>query len=169
MRTWSDYKTTFRREPDLIDYARDGDLRGLVSIVEQDPNIDLDARNARGYSALMLAVYNGEKDYCEALLRLGANVDSMDFMGNTVLMASAFKGNVEILQLLLEWGAKTDAKNHSNMNVRDWAQMFGRKEVVQYLDENSFNIAVSSRLTNILRFIKLSFLLFRTKNADKKR
>ncbi|MBO1256073.1 ankyrin repeat domain-containing protein [Alteromonas sp. 5E99-2] len=164
MKTWSDYKTTFRSESNLLDYARTGDLPGLVHLVTDDPNVDLDMKNARGYSALMLAVYNGEKDYCEALLKLGADVNSMDFMGNTVLMASAFKGNVEILNLLLQYGANTHFKNHTNMNARDWAAMFGRKEAVRFLDKNAPSIDASSKLTNMLRFIQLSVLLLLGKN-----
>ena len=67
----------------------------------------------------MLAVYNGEKDFCEALLRCDADVNSIDGVGNTVLMATAFKGQVGIVELLLQFDADISLKNKTNMNVRN--------------------------------------------------
>ncbi|UGA56578.1 ankyrin repeat domain-containing protein [Vibrio sp. VB16] len=169
MRNWNDYKTTYRSESDIFDFARVGDFRGLVNILSQHTEIDLDAKNNRGYSPLMLAVYNGERDFCEALLRSGADVNSMDFMKNTVLMASAFKGNVEIIKLLLQFGAITTNRNKTNMNVRDWALMFGRTEVVQYLDNTLPTLVSASKIKNFIRFIGLSFLMLKPRIQSKNR
>ena len=126
-------------------------------LLSNDPDLDLNAQNHRGYSALMLAVYNGQQDFCEALLRAGADPNSMDLMGNTVLMASAFKGNLEIVKLLLQFGAVTTLKNHANMSVRDWAVMFGRKDVVQFFHQTHSDVDASSRFFNWLRFMKFGF------------
>lgn len=136
-------------------------------LLSNDPDLDLDAKNHRGYSALMLAVYNGQRDFCEALLRAGADPNSMDLMGNTVLMASAFKGNLEMVKLLLQHGAAVTYKNHANMNVRDWAVMFGRTEVVEFFDRGETRLDASSRIRTMLRFIKLSALLLWNKRNSK--
>ena len=159
MATWKDYKNTYRAESDIFDFARVGDLRGLANMLSQSSELDVDAKNNRGYSALMLAVYNRENDFCETLLRCGANVDSTDAVGNTVLMAAAFKGNLEMLKLLLEYGASLTLKNKTNMDVRDWASMFGRKEILQYLDTVYPSNISPSKLKNIIRFLKLGFCL----------
>jgi ankyrin repeat protein len=163
MSTWAEYKATRRSEPDLFDYARTGDLRGLATLLSQDQNLDLNAKNHRGYSALMLAVYNGENVFCEALLRSGADVDSVDYMGNSVLMASGFKGNTHIASLLLDFGADVTLKNKANMNARDWASMFGRDEVVQLLDSRTQTGGRNSRLLSVMRFIKLSVIMLLSK------
>lgn len=163
MKKWQDYKKTFRTEPDLFDFSRTGDLRGLADTLTASPETDLNSQNTRGYSPLMLAVYNGQKDFCEALLRCGANVNSTDSVGNTVLMASAFKGDLNILKLLLEFGATTELKNQSNMTVRDWAVMFGRGEVLAYLDHHYPTENNTSKIKSFFRFIKLSFILLKTK------
>ena len=163
MRNWNDYKKTYRTKSDIFDFARVGDLRGFANLLSQNAKLDLDAKNQRGYSALMLAVYNGEQDFCEALLRGGADVNSRDFLGNTVLMASAFKGNLNILKLLLHFGAITTHQNKSKMNARDWALMFGRTEIIQHLDSNFPNTVTSSKIKSILRFIRLGFIMLRTK------
>jgi len=159
MKKWQDYKQTYRTESDLFDFARSGDLRGFATYLYQHPNVDLNAVNQKGYSALMLAVYNGQRDFCEALLRSGADVHSRDFIGNTVLMASAFKGNLEIVKLLLDFDASPTDLNETNMNARDWAQMFGRKNIVEFFDEYYPNNNNGSKLKNFLRFIKLSLVM----------
>lgn len=159
MKTWQAYKKTFRTEPDLFDFARTGDLRGLADTLAQTPDIDFNATNHRGYSALMLAVYNGQYDFCEALLRCGADVNSTDIVGNSLLMGAAFKGDLEMIKLLLRFGADIKVVNQSKMTVRDWALMFKRKHIVDYLNNEFPHEQSSSFITNIYRFIKLSFLV----------
>ena len=163
MKNWKTYKETYRTESTLFDFARTGDFRGFANFIAQATEFDIDAVNHRGYSALMLAVYNGEEDFCEALLRAGANVNSIDTMGNTVLMGAAFKGNVNLVKLLLHYSADIALENKANMNVRDWAVMFGRKSVLSFLDCNYPLQLSSSRIKNVLRFIKLSVILLKQK------
>lgn len=159
MKNWQDYKNTYRTESDLFDFARSGDLRGFADLLSKNIPVDLNAVNQKGYSPLMLAVYNSQHDFCEALLRCGADIHGRDFIGNTVLMASAFKGNLALLKLLLQYGAITSHINTTKMNARDWAKMFGRTEVVQYLDTHYPDQANSSKLKSIIRFIKLGFIM----------
>ena len=163
MRNWNDYKKTYRAKSDIFDFARVGDLRGFANLLSENAELDLDAKNHRGYSALMLAVYNGQKDFCEALLRGGADVNSRDFLGNTVLMACAFKGNLNILKLLLHFGAITTHKNKSKMNARDWALMFGRTEIIQYLDSYFPNTTGTSKIKSTLKFVGLGLIILKTK------
>lgn len=164
MGSWNEYKETYRTESNIYDYARAGDLRGLAHLLSVDHGLDLDAKNERGYSALMLAVYNGEQDFCEALIRGGADVNSCDAMQNTVLMAAAYKGNLYILTMLLECGANTKYKNKSQMDARDWALMFGRAEIVQYLDEHYPSLVSTSKFKSILKFIKLAFMMLKKRS-----
>jgi ankyrin repeat protein len=159
MKKWQDYKQTYRTESDLFDFARAGDLRGFATLISQQPALDLNEINQKGFSALMLAVYNGQQDFCEALLRSGADVNSTDSIGNTVLMASAYKGNLNIVKLLLDFGARTNDLNNTKMNARDWALMFGRKEIVQFFDTNYPDNTKSSKLKGCFRFLQLSFVM----------
>jgi ankyrin repeat protein len=163
MADWKAYKETYRSESTLFDFARVGDLRGLANLLLQGSEIDIDVTNERGYSALMLAVYNGEQDFCEVLLRYGANPDSVDVMGNTVLMGAAYKGDLAILKLLLECGADITLVNKTKMNVRDWAVMYKRTDILLYLDEYYPAQVSSSKLKNMFRFIKLAFILLQNK------
>ncbi len=163
MNNWKNYQQTYRTDSDIFDYARTGDLRGFANLLSQHAELDVDAKNNRGYSALMLAVYNGEKDFCEALIRYGADINSTDAMGNTILMGAAYKGDVSLVSLLLQFGADITLENKSKMNIRDWAVMFGRTEVLSFLDDYYPAQQASSRLKNCVRFIKLGFILLQSK------
>lgn len=162
MKKWASYKKTYRTESDIFDFARVGDLRGLADILSQDQQIDLNAKNNRGYSALMLAVYSNQKDFCEALLRCGADVNSTDSIGNTLAMGAAFKGNLDILKLLLTFNADLTFVNQTKMNVRDWAVMFKRPEIIAYLDTVYQTDVPTSKVRNIMRLVKLALIMCQT-------
>lgn len=156
MKTWQEYKTTFPQTPSIFDLARSGDLLGLRDLLMTNPEIDLNQKNSSGYSALMLAVYNGQQDFCEALLRSGVCVESFDKMKNSVLMAASFKGNLNVIKLLLEYGANPINTNVSSMNAFDWAKMFGRNEVVDfYIEQEFFRKEKFSKIKSIGRFFML--------------
>lgn len=163
MNKWEAYKKTYRTEPDIFDFARSGDLRGLADTIANSPNIDLNAPNNRGYSALMLAIYNGQHDFTEALLRCGTDVNTTDAVGNTLLMTAAFKGDLPALQLLLSYGAEVHLKNKSNMNAYDWALMFGRSDIITFFESGNEKLTRTSKIANLYRLIKLSFILIFSK------
>ncbi|WOT06854.1 ankyrin repeat domain-containing protein [Shewanella youngdeokensis] len=155
MKNWTTYQKTYRSEPDIYDFARAGDFRGLANIITDTPDFDFNAVNNRGYCALMLAAYNGQHDFCEALLKCGADVNSCDYAGNTVLMAVAYKGDVNTLAMLLSYGADVTLVNKTNMDVRAWAIMFKRTEILAYLDTILPVSTAQSRSRCVMRFIKL--------------
>ncbi|KAJ7225607.1 acyl CoA binding protein-domain-containing protein [Mycena pura] len=49
------------------------DLQGLLALLEQDPNVDLDARDDFGYTALHLAADRGHKSIVEFLSKKGVD------------------------------------------------------------------------------------------------
>lgn len=159
MSSWKQYKQTFKQEPDLFDHARAGDLRGLADLLTADPSLDLNAINHRGYSALMLAVYNGQDVFCEALLRGGADPDSADALGNTVLMAAAFKGNIPVIDMLLQFGADSGRRNHAGMTAADWASAFGRNAALIALRRHG--ATQTSRSGSLLKVIRLAGVALR--------
>ena len=156
LKTWQEYKTTFPKTPSVFELARSGDLSGLRDILIENPEFDFNQKNPSGYTPLMLAVYNGRRDFCEALLRLGVCVESADSILNSALMAASFKGNLEIIKLLLEYGANPQQQNASSMNAYDWAKMFGRVEVTSFYNENGFYREKEySKIKSLWRFIML--------------
>ncbi|GER05748.1 hypothetical protein JCM17843_00580 [Kordiimonadales bacterium JCM 17843] len=60
-----------------------GDVAGLNMLLAR--NVDLDAGNDSGQTALMIAVRSRQARAVKALLDAGANVDMPDYQGQTAL------------------------------------------------------------------------------------
>lgn len=127
MASWEEYKTTMQRPANLWDAARSNDPAALGQLL--DEGAALEARDARGYSALMLAAYGGNAEAFDYLLARGADPNSADLAGNTVLMGASFKGHLELVRKLLDRGADLLARNSAGMDAVGFANTFGRTEV----------------------------------------
>jgi ankyrin repeat protein len=130
MSNWDEYKKTFNVEEDVISLARNGDAIKLNDFLIANPDTDINQKNNKGYSPLMISVYHGHYDGTVLLLDRGANPNSTDFSGNTVLMGAAFKGDLGLISLLINHGAQKHLKNHAGMTAEEWAGAFGRTDVV---------------------------------------
>lgn len=96
--------------------------------------VDLEATDPRGYTALILASYNGSLETTQALLAVGAHVDTPDGQrGNTALMGVAFKGRRDIVRYLLEAGAAVDAGNRAGQTALMTAALFSQSGIVEDL------------------------------------
>ncbi|XGC80664.1 ankyrin repeat domain-containing protein [Bdellovibrio bacteriovorus] len=131
MRTWNQYKQTMRTDTDVFEWARSGDVQSLMAM-----NLaDLHLKNEKGYSPLMLAAYHGHQQACLILITRGADVNSNDLAGNSILMGVAFKGHLEIANMLVSHGADVSYRNPKGQSALEFAQLFGRSEVVKFLKE----------------------------------
>jgi ankyrin repeat protein len=132
MATWEQFKETMAEPITLWSAAKDNDLITLTRLLDEGG--DIDARDGRGYSALMLAAYAGNLGAAELLIAHGADCNSRDHAGNSVLMGVAFKGHLPLLRLLLAAGADPTARNQHGLDARGFAVTFGRHEVVAVID-----------------------------------
>lgn len=133
MRSWNDYKSTMPSESVLFEYARQGDLEAIQAI---NPHLDdLNAKDSKGYSTLMLAAYNGHLSLTRYLLAQGVEVNSSDNAGNSILMGAAFKGYLEIVKALVDAGADISMRSPKNLNAEQFADMFGRSEIANFLQQ----------------------------------
>jgi ankyrin repeat protein len=132
MSTWEQFKETMAQPVTLCWAAKNNDLALLSRLLED--GADIDARDGRGYSPLMLAAYAGHADAVALLLDHGADPDSCDHAGNSVLLGVAWKGNLPLVQRLLEAGADPTLRNQHGLDARGFATTFGRHEVVAIID-----------------------------------
>jgi len=119
--------TAERRQELLFEAARLGrtDLIGDLVKLGADAN----AYDARGYTPLILAAYDGHIDTVDALIRAGADACKPDrSQGNTAQMGVAFKGEDAIADRLLKAGCDVNARNKAGQTALMMAALFGRTQ-----------------------------------------
>jgi hypothetical protein len=84
--------------------AERGDLTALEALRDKQTNID--ARDAEGRSALMLAIEHGQSNAVSALLADGADPNAADSHGTTPLQAAMAGGQSAIIASLRSYGAR---------------------------------------------------------------
>jgi ankyrin repeat protein len=96
--------------------------------------VELDCRDAKGYTPLILASYNGRQGTTKLLLSEGADPDAADSdRGNSALMGVAFKGYVPIAKMLIEAGANVNLRNAAGQTALMMASLFGQSTIVDML------------------------------------
>lgn len=110
----------------LILAAREEQPRVVAELVKQR-GIKLDARNAAGDSALMLASLRGNTEIVRQLVAAGA---SFDHAGWNPLLYAAFEGRLEVVEFLLEKGATPNALAPNGSTPLMYAARNGHEDVV---------------------------------------
>jgi ankyrin repeat protein len=115
----------------FFDAARAGRADLLDGLIQS--GMKPDERDAKGYTALILAAYNGQAKTVDFLIQKGANPCATDPKGNSSLMGVAFKGETGIVQRLIAAHCDVNARNGAGQTALMMAAMFGRTEVVKML------------------------------------
>lgn len=124
--------TPERRQQLLFDAARLGRTDMITPLVKA--GVDLNATDARGFTPLILAAYNGQAETLDALIAAGADPCKPDeSQGNTAQMGVAFKGNDAIAARLLTAGCDVNARNKAGQTALMMAALFGRSAQVAML------------------------------------
>lgn len=121
--------------------AADRAHRGIVALLAVLAN--LDARDSRGATALMLAVasYSTLPKFAHrilgivaTLIQAGADLDLQDQQGNTALIWAAEVGNLEVARLLLNAGADYQIGNVAGQTALDVAAQHRYTGIVALLE-----------------------------------
>jgi hypothetical protein len=135
----------------------------VIQVLLDSPQTDVEARNSKDESPLMLAAIKGQQDVVTRLLERDADVnkpgwtplhyaatsgqltimkqlldhyafiDAQSPNGTTPLMMAAMYGSTEAVKLLLDEGADTQMKNEQGMTAIDFAQRGQRPDAVALL------------------------------------
>ena len=101
-------------------------LEGQMPIVQSAlaKGADVNASNADGVTALMLAGAKGYRDLVDMLLSKGARADAATKEDKvTALMMAANWGHTPVVDLLLDKGANLSTEDGGKRTVLDWAGM----------------------------------------------
>lgn len=105
-------------------------------------NADLiNARDVKGFSPLIIAVYNNQPAVVDMLLQRGADKELQDEgAGNTALMGVCFRGYKEIAAKLIEAGVDVNQRNNQGANALTFAATFGHLEIAEILLKNGADL-----------------------------
>jgi serine/threonine-protein phosphatase 6 regulatory ankyrin repeat subunit B len=116
---------------DLISAANKGDLPRVKAFL--DAKADVNARQANGSTALMLAALGGHQEVVRALLDAKADVNAHQNAGITALCMASINGHQEVARALIAAGANVNAKADKGVTALMLAAKTGRLEVVRVL------------------------------------
>jgi uncharacterized protein len=122
---------TSEAERYLLAASREGETDIVQGLLKAGTPVE--ARDARGFSPLILAAYHGHTDTVRALLAAGADACAGDNRGNTALMGAAFKGYADVVKLLNAQPCAVDQTNRLGQTALMFAVLFGRTEVADEL------------------------------------
>ncbi|WXL25750.1 ankyrin repeat domain-containing protein [Ectopseudomonas mendocina] len=130
----------------LFNAARQGDQAILNEFIQA--GYDLDRQDQKGYTALILAAYNGHADAVDLLLAAGANPCTEDKRGNTALMGAIFKGELRIARTLLNAACNPDQRNNAGQTPAMYAALFQRTEILESLREKGADLEATDAMGN---------------------
>jgi uncharacterized protein len=120
-----------RYDDDWFDAARLGRVDILQALLKA--GYPIDAADSHGYTAVILAAYDGQPSALDFLLASGANPCLGDRHGNTALMGALFKGESKIARRLVDTGCPIDEQNNAGETALDFATLFGRAQFIPLL------------------------------------
>ncbi len=117
---------------DIFEACRRNDRELAEKVFEAHP-VAIDAEDMRGFTPLILAVYNNSVDVADFLLQNGAKANAKDAAGNTALMGVSFKGHTELAERLIDAGADVNERNSNGATALTFAATFGHLAIAEML------------------------------------
>jgi methionyl-tRNA formyltransferase len=122
----------------FIESVKSNNLRSVMQAINLNPFI-INEKNDKGWTALIIAAYNGYNNITDFLLKLNANPNLPNSKGTTPLMYAKDccqnSGNTHGIQALINAGAKIEAKD------------IFRKSIYDYLNKDSIHY---NKIVNLL-------------------
>lgn len=113
---------------DLMAAVVEDDVATIQALLANRANVN--GKNRRGLTVLMLASAKGRTDIVEALLAKGANVNAKDWGGRTALMFAAWGGHIKTAEILVSKGADISAKDSLGASVYMYARTRSHRDFV---------------------------------------
>ena len=137
--------------PALPDDVARSVARGEGSKLTEWLNSDdghVDARDAKGRTALMLAVAVGQRAILADLISRGANLELAQRQGTTALMFACYSGDVYMAKSLLLAKAKLSTVDNRGLTAQDYAQLKDHIHVTMLLRQFATVAASASACKN---------------------
>jgi ankyrin repeat protein len=109
--------------------ARTSDIEILERFIVS--GVDVNYKGENGYTALMIAAYNGQKNAVAFLLDKKADLCIKDNRGNTALMGSIVAGEDEIAKKLI---TRENCDELTKKRTKEFAKRFRREVILKLLE-----------------------------------
>ncbi|MEO6976586.1 MAG: ankyrin repeat domain-containing protein [Gallionella sp.] len=94
----------------FVKSAEQGNSKAVVMFLSS--GIDINTRDERGWTPLMISTFNGKEEIASLLIRSGADVHAKDTAGYGPLHWAAFNGYGNVIKLLLEKRARVNERSN---------------------------------------------------------
>lgn len=128
---------------DLFYAVENGNLGQLKSVL-QNNNIDINYQLDNGYTALTLAVANGDLNKSKLLLQKAADPNIPNKLGATPLGFTALYGNKQLCELLVSFGAQINYQDPLGFSPLMMAAQNGHCDIVKFLLDKGANILLKT-------------------------
>lgn len=106
---------------------------------------DINTRDERGWTTLMISSFNGDEEIAELLINSGADIHARDAAGYGPMHWAAFNGYHRVVKLLIEKGANPNAQSNFGWTPLMQAATRGHIAVVQQLLDGRVNVNLASK------------------------
>jgi ankyrin repeat protein len=123
----------------LVDLLQAGNREAVLAAITS-PEVDVDAAEPDGSTALLWATYQVDHEMAQALLDAGAEADVTNNYGSSPLTEAVKLGDVELVRMLLDAGADPDSPNQDNQTALMLAAYVGSREIAELLIEHGADV-----------------------------
>lgn len=116
---------------DVFDAARNGDVKRLEELVKINPDT-VNAKNASGFTPLIIAGYRDQINAVNFLLDHQADVQT-DSPEGPAILAACYKGNLNLAKILVAYKANVNAVNIHGTSALMYAALSKNVELVKLL------------------------------------
>ena len=120
------------RDQTLTGLVRAGDREAVLAAITS-PDVDVNATEPDGSTALLWAVHAVDHDLVRALLKAGARPNIVNQYGTSPLVEAVKLGDVILATLLLDAGADVNSPNQDNQTTLMLASSIGSRELAALL------------------------------------
>ena len=123
----------------LADLIRAGNREAVLAAITS-PDIDVNAAEPDGSTALLWATYKVDHELVRALLKAGAKANVTSNYGSSPLTEAVKLGDVDLVRVLLDAGADPNSPNHDNQTALMLASSIGSLKIAELLVARRANV-----------------------------
>jgi uncharacterized protein len=123
----------------LVDLVRAGNREAVLAAITS-PDLDVNAAEPDGSTALLWATYNVDHDLVRALLKAGAKANVTNRYGSSPLIEAVKLGDVDLTRMLLDAHADANSPNQDGQTALMLASSIGSPKIAELLIAKGANV-----------------------------